>query len=425
MLSRVVRPLVRATGVRNLNLHEYQAKYLLEDYNVRCQKGKAAATPEEAAAVAEWILTENPAADVVCKAQVHAGGRGKGHFNTGYEGGVQLIKSPEEALATSKEMLGNYLITKQTTAEGQFVSKVLLNEGITINNELYLAILMDRSMDGPVVVASTEGGMEIEEVAEHTPEKIFKEPIDIMKGIQAEQTERIARALGFESEKQIKDCQQQIEGLYNLFIGTDATQVEINPLAVGGVPGFDTDLVYCVDAKLNFDDFAAFRHQELFEQRDVTQEDARDVLADDLGLNYIGLDGNIGCMVNGAGLAMATMDVIKLHGGEPANFLDVGGSATKEMCCEAFKLLNEDTQVEAMLVNIFGGIMRCDIIAEGIVAAVQEVGLRFPLVVRLEGTNVEAGKKIIEEAALPGVISATDLNDAAKKAVKAAEESRQ
>jgi succinyl-CoA synthetase beta subunit len=313
-------------------------------------------------------------------------------------------------------MLGNRLITKQTGPEGQLVTKVLVNEGITINAETYFAILMDRKYGGPVVVASTQGGMDIEEVAEKSPSAIITEPVDITKGLSDAQANKLASKLGFKGPLE-GPARKQFQSLYSLFLGTDATQVEINPLAIGAVagkPGSDT--VFAVDAKLNFDDSASFRQQAIYGMRDKSMEDARDVAAEEAGLNYIGLDGNIGCMVNGAGLAMATMDIIKLHGGNPANFLDVGGGATASQVTQAFKILTSDPNVKAILVNIFGGIMKCDTIAQGILTAAKEVGLKVPLVVRLEGTNVEKGKELIRSSGL-NIIAANDLDDAAKKAV--------
>jgi succinyl-CoA synthetase beta subunit len=326
-------------------------------------------------------------------------------------------RSAEEVRDLAKKMLGNRLVTKQTGPAGQLVSKVLVNEGINIAAETYFAILMDRKYGGPVVVASTQGGMDIEEVAEKTPDAIITEPVDIMKGLSDAQANALAAKLGFKGPLEAP-ARRQFQSLYKLFAGTDATQVEINPLAVGAVagkPGSDT--IFAVDAKLNFDDNAAFRQKDIYGMRDRSMEDARDVAAEEAGLNYIGLDGNIGCMVNGAGLAMATMDIIKLHGGSPANFLDVGGGATAAQVTQAFKILTSDPNVKALLVNIFGGIMKCDTIAEGIIQAAKEVGLKVPLIVRLEGTNVEAGKALIRGSGL-NITAANDLDDAAKKAVK-------
>lgn len=325
--------------------------------------------------------------------------------------------SPEEVQEKSGQMLGAKLVTKQTGPEGQLCAKVLVNEGIDIKRETYFAILLDRAHGGPVVVASTQGGMDIEEVAEKTPEAIITMPVDIGIGMTDEQAASLAEQLEFTGDL-AAPAAAQFKALYALFAGTDATQVEINPLAHGSVPGGEQDVVFAVDAKLNFDDSAAFRQADIFSLRDKSMEDPRDVRAEAADLNYIGLDGNIGCMVNGAGLAMSTMDIIKLHGGEPANFLDVGGGATADQVTEAFKILTSDSNVKALLVNIFGGIMRCDTIAEGIVQAAKEVGLTIPLIVRLEGTNVEQGKQILADSGLD-ITAAGDLDDAAKKAVAA------
>lgn len=405
------------SSVRHLNLHEYQSKDLMANYGVRVQKGVMAENGDEADAAAKKLVEEG-AVDLVVKAQIHAGGRGKGHFDSGFEGGVHVCfgKDKVEKIGeVSRKMFGNHLITKQTGPEGQLCSKVLVHEGIYPYEgikEMYFAILMDRAHNGPVIVASTQGGMDIEEVAESNPEAIFTQPIDIVKGIQESDTLTVAIALGFQGDA-LKDAQEQMKNLYELFSGTDATQVEINPLVET-----TTGLVYCVDAKINFDDNAEFRQKEAYALRDTSMEDPREVAAAEFGLNYIGLDGNIGCLVNGAGLAMATMDIIQLHGGSPANFLDVGGGATAKQVEEAFKILTADPNVKGLLVNIFGGIMKCDVIAEGIVTAAKNVGLNVPLVVRLEGTNVDIGVKILSDSGLP-IITATDLDDAAKKAVKA------
>lgn len=328
------------------------------------------------------------------------------------------LYSPTEVEDYAKKMLGAYLVTKQTGPEGQLCSKVLINEGLTIKKEYYFAILMDRKYNGPVLVASTQGGMDIEEVAESNPDAILTEPVDIMQGLTIEQATKFAERLGFQGNL-LEDAAKQFVNLYNLFIDTDATQVEINPLAVGYYHGGEEkEQIFAVDAKLNFDDNAAYRQQEIYSQRDRSMEDPRDTAAEDVGLNYVGLDGSIGCMVNGAGLAMATMDIIKLHGGNPANFLDVGGGASAEQVTEAFKLLTSDPKVKAILVNIFGGIMRCDTIANGIVQAAKNIHLQIPLVVRLEGTRVEEGKEILKNSGIK-IIAADDLDDAAIKAVQA------
>jgi len=401
-------------ALRFLNLHEYQSKDLLERYNVTVQFGKPADTSSQARRIGEEIKARNPNAELVVKAQIHAGGRGKGHFNTGFKGGVKIATTVEEVENFAQNMLGNRLITKQTGPEGQLCSKVLINEGITIQEETYVAVLMDRAYNGPVVVSSRQGGVDIEEVAQKTPEAISVEPVDIMTGITDEQCRRIAANLGFKFGDLAIKAAQNIKSIYQLFLKTDATQVEINPFAVA------TDgNVYAVDAKFNFDDNAAYRQRDIFALRDRSMEDPRDVRAEAAGLNYIGLDGNIGCLVNGAGLAMATMDIIQLNGGKPANFLDVGGGANKEQVTEAFKILVSDEKVKGILVNIFGGIMRCDIIAEGIIAAHKEVGLNVPLVVRLAGTNVERGKELLQHSGLP-IITADNLDEAAAKAVASA-----
>jgi len=404
-----------AGATRLLNMHEYQSKGLLEGHNVRVQKGKMAQTANEAYEVAQWIKSENPDAELILKAQVHAGGRGKGSFDSGLKGGVQICDTPEQVRDFTKQMLGYNLVTHQTGPEGQLCQKVLVNEGITIDSEKYLAIIMDRETDGPCIVASPKGGMDIEEVAENDPDSIHTVIIDPRAGIQSEQSEQVARALEFPEHK-IAMAQHEIESLYNLFMDTDATQVEINPFAEGGVPGGEQDQIFCVDAKLNFDDNAMFRQKEVFAMRDTSIEDPRDVAAEAAGLNYIGLDGNIGCMVNGAGLAMATMDIIKLYGGDPANFLDVGGGATAEQVSTALTILTGDPKVEAIMVNIFGGIMRCDTIAKGVIQGVQQVDIKVPLIVRVEGTNVEVGRRLLEESDF-GFITAQDLDDAAQKAV--------
>jgi len=351
----------------------------------------------------------------VVKAQIHAGGRGKGTFDTGFKGGVHVKTGPnraKEVADIAKQMFGHFLRTKQTSAQGQKVNKVLIHEGISFNKEFYFAILMDRAHNGPVIVASTQGGMDIEEVAHKDPKAIFTQPIDIAKGIQPADTERVAKMLGFKGAE-LADAQEQMKNLYNLFIACDATQVEINPFVVT-----KDGKIYCVDAKITFDDNAEFRQKEIYSWRDTSMEDPREVQAGKYNLNYIGLDGSIGCMVNGAGLAMATMDIIKLHGSKPANFLDVGGGANPKQVEEAFKLLQSDPAVKGILVNIFGGIMKCDVIAEGIITAAKTVGLRVPLVVRLEGTNVKNGVKLLQDSGLP-IITATDLDDAALKAIKA------
>lgn len=399
------------TQVRHINLQEYDSKSLLEEFGVNVQQFKVASTVDEALQGAKELKAKG-VDEIVVKAQILAGGRGKGTFDNGFQGGVHLSREPDEIAKLSEQMLGHKLSTKQTAQGGVLVEKLMLAEAIDLDKEMYFAILLDRETNGPVIVASSEGGVDIEETAETNPDAIVKEPIDIFKGIQPEQTERVAKALGFSGDSIVK-AQKQIEGLYNLFVAKDCTQVEINPLAL--TPSGD---VFCVDAKLGFDDSAEFRQKNVFALRDTKEEDPREVAASEVGLNYIGMDGNIGCMVNGAGLAMATMDIIKLYDGEPANFLDVGGGATAKQVTQAFKIITSDKQVQALLVNIFGGIMRCDVIAEGIIEAAKEVSLSIPLVVRLEGTNVERGKQLLQDSGLP-IITASDLDDAAQKAVAA------
>ena len=394
-----------------MNIHEYQAKELLEKFGVATTRGRVASTADEA----EKIATEIAPAEIVVKAQVHAGGRGKGTFANGFKGGVQIVKTAEEARDVAGKMLGQTLVTHQTGPEGRLVNKVLVAESAHIAREIYFAILVDRATGAPLVVASTEGGVEIETVAEKSPEKIMRESVDPLAGLQPFQARKLAKQLGFESS-QIKAAAKLFEGLYRTFIDLDCSMVEVNPLVVTTTGG-----VLALDAKFNFDDNALYRHPEIAVMRDSAEEDPREVEASKHGLNYIGLDGNIACLVNGAGLAMATMDIIKFYGGSPANFLDVGGSATEQQVTEAFKILVADHRVEAILVNIFGGIAKCDVIAQGIISAAKVVGLSIPLVVRLEGTNVAEGKKLLAASGLK-VITAEDLGDAAQKAVKAAKE---
>src|SRR6266581_2398830 len=394
-----------------MNIHEYQAKELLQKFGVATTRGKVASSPEEA----EQIAREIAPAEIVVKAQIHAGGRGKGTFANGFKGGVHLCKRPEEAREIARKMLGQTLVTHQTGPAGRVVNKVLVAESAEIAREIYFAVLLDRATAAPLIVASTEGGVEIETVAAKSPEKIIREPIDPLAGLQLFQTRKLAKQLNFESSR-LKNASKLFEGLYRTFIAFDCSMVEVNPLVVT-----TKGEVLALDAKFNFDDNALYRHPEIAALRDVAQEDPREVEASKHGLNYIGLDGNIACLVNGAGLAMATMDIIKFYGGEPANFLDVGGGATEEQVTEAFKILASDEKVKAILVNIFGGIMRCDVIAHGIINAAKTVKLSVPLVVRLEGTNVERGKQLLKESPdTSGLIAADDLADAAQKAVAAA-----
>jgi succinyl-CoA synthetase beta subunit len=392
-----------------MNIHEYQAKELLQKFGVATTRGKVASSPEEA----EKIAREIAPAEIVVKAQIHAGGRGKGTFANGFKGGVHLCKTPEEAREIAGKMLGQTLVTHQTGAAGRVVNKVLVAESAQIAREVYFAILLDRATAAPLIVASTEGGVEIEAVAAKSPEKIIRESIDPLAGLQPFQTRKLAKQLQFESS-QLKAVSKLFDGLYGAFIGLDCSMVEVNPLVV--TPKGE---VLALDAKFNFDDNALFRHPEVAAMRDIAEEDPREVEASRHGLNYIGLDGNIACLVNGAGLAMATMDIIKFYGGNPANFLDVGGGATEEQVTEAFKILIADKKVQAILVNIFGGIMKCDVIAQGIINAAKTVHLSVPLVVRLEGTNVEKGKRLLKESGV-ALITADDLADAAQKAVNAA-----
>ena len=392
-----------------MNIHEYQAKELLQKFGVATTRGKVASSPEEA----EQIAREIAPAEIVVKAQIHAGGRGKGTFVNGFKGGVHLCKTPEEAREIAGKMLGQTLVTHQTGAAGRVVNKVLVAQSAQIAREVYFAILLDRATAAPLIVASTEGGVEIEAVAAKSPEKIIRESIHPLSGLQPFQTRKLAKQLQFESS-QLKAASKLFDGLYRAFIGLDCPMVEVNPLVV--TPKGE---VLALDAKFNFDDNALFRHPEVAAMRDIAEEDPREVEASRHGLNYIGLDGNIACLVNGAGLAMATMDIIKFYGGNPANFLDVGGGATEEQVTEAFKILIADKKVQAILVNIFGGIMKCDVIAQGIINAAKTVRLSVPLVVRLEGTNVEKGKRLLKESGV-ALITADDLADAAEKAVAAA-----
>jgi len=382
-----------------MNIHEYQAKGLLAKHGVAVLDGGVAYTAEEAEAAARKL----GGAVWVVKAQIHAGGRGKG-------GGVKLARSPAEVAEIAGNMIGMTLVTPQTGPAGREVRRVYVEQGCDIARELYLGALIDRASSRITLMASTEGGVEIEEVAAHTPEKIVTVAIDPATGMQPFHGRKIAFALGLEG-KQVGQGVRFLSGVYDTFVATDASLVEINPLVVTGAGA-----LVALDAKMNFDDSALFRHQEIAEMRDEAEEDPRELEASKHDLNYVKLDGNIGCMVNGAGLAMATMDIIKLYGGEPANFLDVGGGATRERVTAAFKLILSDPNVEGILVNIFGGIMRCDVIAEGVVAAAREVSLHVPLVVRLEGTNVDPGMRILADSGLP-IVAAEDLADAAQKIV--------
>ncbi len=387
-----------------MNIHEYQAKALLADYGAPVPRGFPAFTVEEAIRAADklggpvWVV----------KAQIHAGGRGKA-------GGVKVCRSIDEVEAAARELLGKTLVTKQTGPQGKEVHRLLVEEGTDISSELYLSCLVDRATSRIAFIASTEGGMDIEEVARETPEKIFTITVDPAAGYSPYVGRAIAAALGLKGEL-FRQGTKLIASLWRAFTEKDMSLLEINPLVVTG-----EDTLLCLDAKVNFEDNALFRHPDVQELRDPEEEDPKEREAAEYDLNYIALDGNIGCMVNGAGLAMATMDIIKLYGAEPANFLDVGGGATTEKVTAAFKIITSDPKVQGILVNIFGGIMRCDIIADGVVTAVREVGLKVPLVVRLEGTNVDKGKEIIEASGL-NIIPADDLDDAARKIVEAVKE---
>jgi len=384
-----------------MKIHEYQAKDVLRRYGVPVPQGFAAFSVEEAVAAADKL----PGNVYVCKAQIHAGGRGKG-------GGVKVCKSKDELREKATAILGMNLVTHQTGPQGRVVKRLYVEQGLDIKRELYLAMLLDREASRLVVMCSTEGGMEIEEVAAHHPELIFKIWIDPAVGLQAFQGRLLAYKLGLEG-KSVGKFAALLDGCYRCYLDTDASMVEINPLVVTGAGD-----VVALDAKVGFDDNGLFRHKDIAELRDLDEEDAREVEASKWDLNYIHLDGTVGCLVNGAGLAMATMDVLKHYDGEPANFLDVGGSATTERVAAAFRIILSDSRVKAIFVNIFGGIMKCDTIAEGIVAASKEVGLDRPLVVRLEGTNVDLGRKILAESGLP-IISAQGMKDGADKAVAA------
>ena len=398
-----------------MNIHEYQAKSLLAKFGVALPRGRVAYTPDEAEAAAKelggslWVV----------KSQIHAGGRGAGRFQNDPEGkgGVRVSQSIEEVRDNAKAMLGKVLVTKQTGPSGKEVKRLYIEEGCDIARELYLSVLVDRATSRVTVVASTEGGMEIEEVAASHPEKIIKEAVDPAIGFLPFQARKIAFGLGLEGN-QVKAATKFMTAMYKAFTEMDVSLLEINPLVVTG-----SGEVIALDAKMGFDDNALFRHPDVVELRDEDEEDPMELEAGRHELNYIKLDGNIGCMVNGAGLAMATMDIIKLYGGDPANFLDVGGGATKERVTAAFKIILSDPNVEGILINIFGGIMRCDVIADGVVAAAREVSLHVPLVVRLEGTNVDLGKKILEESGLP-IVSADNLADAAEKIVSAVKEAK-
>merc|ERR1712079_425645 len=392
---------------RQLSVHEHVSMSLLKEAGVPVPKFGVAKSAAEAKKIAEDIASN----DLVVKAQVLAGGRGKGHFAGGAKGGVRLVYSPEEVEESAKGMIGDFLITKQTGAEGRICNSVMVTERKYTRKEFYIAFMNERSFHGPVCIASSEGGVNIEEVAEKNPDAIVKFPIDVMKGLDIEGAKNIAKGIGIH-EKKVDEVAQILLNLYDLFQKKDASMVEINPFAEDSTGNF-----VCLDAKLKFDDNAEFRQKAVFDQRDWSQEDKREVEAANYNLNYIALDGDIGCMVNGAGLAMATMDIIKLHGGSPANFLDVGGGATAHQVKEAFKIITGDPKVNALLVNIFGGIMRCYVIAEGIIAAARELNLATPIVVRLQGTNVNEAKVMIGSSGLK-ILPVDNLDEAARLSCK-------
>ncbi|ODT62636.1 MAG: succinate--CoA ligase subunit beta [Phenylobacterium sp. SCN 69-14] len=397
-----------------MNIHEHQAKSVLSEFGVAVPRGYAAFSVDEAVKAAQDL--GGPV--FVVKSQIHAGGRGKGRFEglgPDAKGGVRVVKSVDEVKANAEEMLGRVLVTHQTGPKGKQVNRLYIEEGAAIAKEFYLSLLVDRETSWVSVVASTEGGMDIEEVAHSTPDKIVTFSIDPATGVFPHHARKLAGALGLTGGL-AKEAATLLTQLYTAFLAKDMSMLEINPLIVTG-----DDHLRVLDAKVSFDSNALFRHPDIVALRDESEEDAKEIEASKYDLSYIALDGEIGCMVNGAGLAMATMDIIKLYGAEPANFLDVGGGASKEKVTAAFKIITADPNVKGILVNIFGGIMRCDIIAEGVVEAVKEVGLQVPLVVRLEGTNVELGKKIIAESGL-NVVSADDLSDGAEKIVKAVRE---
>jgi succinyl-CoA synthetase beta subunit len=398
-----------------MNIHEYQARQLLDKNGVTTPTWEVCDTPEVAKAIAQRLLTGG-ATLIAVKSQIHAGGRGKGTFKSGFQGGVKLCKTAEDVAEKAKAMLGNVLVTKQTGPDGRLVRKLIVANAPDIRKELYLAILLDRASSRPVIMASTEGGMDIEEVAAKTPEKIIKETIDPAMGVMPYQARKIAAALGLHGEL-MGQATKLLLGVYKTWWDSDASLVEINPLCiVHNQEG--KDALMAVDAKVSLEDNALYRHKDLQAMRDLGEEAPLEIEASKFSLNYIKLDGNIACLVNGAGLAMATMDIIQHYGGRPANFLDVGGGASHEQVTAAFRIILQDPNVKGILVNIFGGIMDCDVIATGIVAAVKETGLRLPLVVRLEGNNVEAGNKTLADSGLT-IIRGGTMADAAQKVVAA------
>merc|ERR1711913_158004 len=407
-VSKVLSPTcVSICQQRELSVHEHVSMSLLQEAGVPVPKFGLAKSSAEAKQIAQDIGST----DLVVKAQVLAGGRGKGSFKGGYKGGVQLVYSPDEVETAAKGMIGDFLITKQTGAEGRICNSVMITERKYTRKEYYIAFMNERAFNGPVIIASSEGGVNIEETAEKNPDSIVKFPIDAVQGLTVEGSKKVALQLGIHESK-VDEVSQILMNLYKLFVTKDASMVEINPFAEDNSGNF-----VCLDAKLKFDDNAEFRQKAVFDQRDWSQEDTREVAAAEYNLNYIALDGDIGCMVNGAGLAMATMDIIKLHGGSPANFLDVGGGATAHQVKEAFKIITGDPKVNAIMVNIFGGIMRCDVIAEGIIAAARELNLATPIVVRLQGTNVDEAKVMIGSSGLK-ILPVDNLDEAARLSCK-------
>lgn len=399
---------------RLLSIHEHQAMDMLADSGITVPKFKVADTADGVREIAQEFRDTIQIKDFVIKAQVLAGGRGKGYFSSGLQGGVQIVFDAQQAKDISSKMIGHLLFTPQTGEKGRLCLKVIVCERLYSRREYYFAILMDRNYGGPVVLASSQGGMSIEEVAKTSPEAIITEPVDIAVGMKPEQADKVSGLMGFERDQKTQAA-QNIMKLYDLFLAKDCTLIEINPMVEDA-----TGKVICMDCKMNFDPNAAFRQKEVFAMKDWSQEDSREVLAEKANINYIGLEGTIGCLVNGAGLAMSTMDIIRLHGGSPANFLDVGGGATSSQVTEAFRLINSDDKVRAILVNIFGGIMRCDVIAKGIIEAASTLELKIPIVVRLQGTQVENAKALIAASHLR-IISCDNLDEAAKLVVRLSE----
>ncbi|KAM3966497.1 succinyl-coenzyme A synthetase beta subunit, ADP-forming [Aphomia sociella] len=396
--------------VRHLNVHEYVSYTLLRDSGIPVPRFHVAKTSEEVVKFAQELNTK----DIVLKAQVLAGGRGKGFFKSGLKGGVRMVNTPEVAGELASKMLKQLLVTKQTGAAGRICNMVMVTERKFPRREFYVAIMMERSFNGPVIIASSQGGVNIEDVAAENPDAITYEPIDIVTGITDDQVSRVVQKIGL--QEHASEASGMIKKMYDLFLKKDALLIEVNPYAEDAIDG----KFYCLDAKFRFDDNAEFRQKEVFDYRDISQEDPKEIEAAKYNLNYIALDGNIGCMVNGAGLAMATMDIIKLYGGDPANFLDVGGGATAQAVSEAFKIILSDPKVTAILVNIFGGIMRCDVIAEGIINAAKNLNIQIPVIVRLQGTKVNEARKLIAESGLR-IVPRDDLDEAAQLVVQLSE----